>query len=113
MTLTATDDAKARIAAMHARGRAVLAARTTRELCDMYVLAMAERDKGVGDDVRAACITLGWIGEVLEQRDRAASDCWLDAEEAIDLDLIARDEWVAGASALPPHPFFGCGEQTA
>lgn len=110
MTRTAAGNTKARIAAMHARGRAMLEARTTRELCDMYVLTNAERNSSTGDDFRAACITLGWICEVLEQRDRAAAYRWLDAEEAIDRDLIARDEWVAGAADLPPHPFFGCDE---
>jgi hypothetical protein len=113
MTLMATDDEKARLAAMHTRGRATLGARTTSELCDMYVLAMAQRDKSTGDEVRVACITLGWIGEVLERRDPAAADRWYEAEEAIELDMLSRDEWIDGASGLPPHPFFGIDEPSA
>ncbi|MEV0237528.1 hypothetical protein [Nonomuraea sp. NPDC050786] len=103
-----TTTAKARLAAMHARGRASLEPRTTRELCDMYVVARTKQSESTGDDFRTVCITLSWIGDVLEHRDRAAYYRWLDAEEAIDLDMIDRDEWVAGASALPPHPFFDC-----
>ena len=102
MTLMTADDAKAG-----------LGARTTRELCDMYVLAMAERDKSTGDDFRAACITLGWIGELLERRDFAAADRWYAAEEAIEFDMLARDEWVDGASSLPPHLFFGFDKPSA
>ncbi|MBF8186348.1 hypothetical protein ITP53_11420 [Nonomuraea sp. K274] len=108
MTHTTADDAKARLAAMHARGRAMLGARTTRELCDMYVLATAQRDKSAGDEARAAIITLSWIAEILEQRDPAASDRWYEAAYAIEIDMIARDEWIDGASDLAPHAFFGC-----
>lgn len=106
MTLTATD-AKTNRDALAARGRAAIAARTTNELCDMYVLAIAQRDKSAGDEFQAACITLGWITEELQQRDYLAVDRWWEAEEAIDADLIARDEWAPGASDLPPHLFFG------
>ncbi|MEU6720363.1 hypothetical protein ABZ897_53685 [Nonomuraea sp. NPDC046802] len=109
----AVDDTKARIAAMHTRGRATLGARTTAELCDMYVLATAQLDESTGDDFRAACITLGWIAEVLERRDPAAADRWSEAEEAIEIDMLSRDVWTENASNLPPHPFFGCDKPTA
>jgi hypothetical protein len=112
MTLTTTD-AKARRAELEARGRAAIAARTTHQLCDMYVLAIAQRNNTAGDELDAAHITLRWIADELQNRDSHAADVWNDAEEVIDMELIARDEWTPGASDLPPHPFFGIDTPSA
>lgn len=108
MTLMTTDDARTRLAALNAKGRIMVSCRTTRELCDMYVAAMAQRAASTGDDARAASLTIGWISEELEERDPAAVRKWVRAEEAIERRLLAHDKWVEGASDLAPHPFFGC-----
>ncbi|MEU4576127.1 hypothetical protein [Nonomuraea sp. NPDC023979] len=105
--MTIIEDPQARLAAIRTRGRATLGARTTQELCDMYVLAVGHRNESTGDEARAACITLGWIAEVLERRDPEACQRWYAAEESIEIAMLARDEWIDGASELPPHLYFG------
>lgn len=113
MTLMAANDARARLAMLNAKGRIMVSCRTTRELCDMYVAAMAQRAVSTGDDARAASLTIGWISEELEERDPAAVRKWVRAEEGIERRLISHDKWVEGASDLAPHSFFGCDQPPA
>lgn len=102
-----------RLAELLAQGREETAAKTTSELCDMYLAARARRDAPSGDDARAASRVIGWISEELEQRDPAAARRWIEAEEAIEVEMLASGEWIDGASDLAPHHFYGCDKQPA
>lgn len=107
-------DPTARVAALNARGLAMMETRETVELCDLYVLTRAAQHAALEDKDEFAALakTVGWMAQVLEQRDPAAAARWCDAEEAIDAELIARDAWTPGGSDLPPHLFFGCEQST-
>lgn len=92
--------------------RKLVAGTSTKDLCDMYVNATERRKASTKDEARVVSHTIGWIVEELEARDPDASRRWCKAEEAIEIDMLSRDEWIDGAAELAPHSFFGLDEPT-
>ncbi|MFG1963137.1 hypothetical protein [Nonomuraea sp. NPDC049028] len=87
--------------------RKLVATSSTKHLCDMYINATEYRKASTEDEARVVSRTIGWIVEELETRDPDASRSWCKAEEAVEIDMLSRDEWIDGAAELAPHAFFG------